>query len=76
MLDEILFTQKAIQTLFTILPRTRFALLLIGVLFFIYSIVGVELFCFMRYNEEIDGLNQSYDDFLSALSALIKFSTL
>ena len=75
-LDEISFTQKIIQTLSTILPRTRFALLLIGVLFYIYSIVGVELFCFMRYNQEIDGTNQSYDDFPSAFFTLIKFSTL
>ena len=76
MLDDIPFTRKIIQTISVILPRTRFVLFLIGALFFIYSILGMELFSFLRYNEEIDGFNQNYDDFLSAFFALIKFSTL
>ena len=59
-LDEIPYTQKIVQTLSIILPRTRFVLLLIAVLFFVSSIVGMELFCFLRYNKEIDGFNQSY----------------
>ena len=63
-----------VQTLSIILPRTRFVLLLIGVFFFVFSIVGMELFCFLRPNQEIDGINQSYEDFFSALSALLKFS--
>ena len=76
MLNEIPLTQKVTQTLSSILPRTRFVLLLIAVLLFVYSILGMELFCFLRYNEELDGFNQNYDDFLSALFTLIKFSTL
>ena len=75
MLDDIPFTRKIIQTISVILPRTRFVLFLIGALFFIYSILGMELFSFLRYNEEIDGFNQNYNDFLSAFFALIKFST-
>ena len=76
MLDQIPSTQKIVQTLSVILPRTRFVLLLITMLFFIYSIVGMELFCFLRHSKEIDGFNQSYEDFASALFSLIKFSTL
>ena len=75
-MDEIPFTQKILQTLSLILPRTRFVLLLVGVWLFMYAIVGVELFCFLRHNQEIDGVNQSYEDFFSALSALLKFSIL
>lgn len=60
MLDEIPFTQKMLQTLSAILPRTRFVLLLACVLFFVYTIAGVEMFSFLRHNQEIDGINQSY----------------
>ena len=60
MLDEIPYTHKITQTLSIILPRTRFVLLLIAAVFFVYSIVGVELFCFLRHSQEIDGFNQSY----------------
>ena len=76
MLDEIPFTKRIIQTLSIILPRTRFFLLLVGALFYIYAILGVELFCFLRNGNEIDGFNQSYSDFISALLSLVKFSIL
>lgn len=76
MLDEIPFAQKIIQTLSIILPRTRFVLLLIGVFFFIYAITGMELFCFLKHNVEIDGFFQSYEDFISAFFTLLKFSIL
>ena len=44
--------------------------------FFIYSIFGMELFCFLRHNNEIDAYNQNYESFINAFLSLVKFSTM
>ena len=36
----------------------------------------MELFCFLKHNNEIDAFNQNYESFVNALFALIKFSTM
>lgn len=43
---------------------------------FIYSIIGMELFAFLKPSTEIDEFNQNYTEFFSAIFALIKFSTM
>ena len=60
----------------TILPRTSNILLIISITLFIYAIIGMELFSYLKPNIELDEHNQNYTDFGSALFALIKFSTM
>ena len=60
----------------TILPRTSNILLIICITLFIYAIIGMELFSYLRPSTELDEYNQNYTDFGSALFALIKFSTM
>ena len=76
MLDQFPFAQKVFQTIFSILPRTLNLLMILAITLFIYSVVGMELFCFLKHNNEIDGFNQNYESFTNALLALIKFSTM
>lgn len=60
----------------TVLPQTSNIALIILVTLFIYAIIGMELFAFLRPSDELDVFNQNYTDFPSALFALIKFSTM
>lgn len=76
MLNEITFARKLMNAIATILPRTSNILLLIAITLFIYTIIGMELFSYLRPSVELDAFNQNYTDFGSALFALIKFSTM
>ena len=76
MLDEIPFARKLLNSLVTILPQTTNIALLIVITLFIYAIIGMELFSFLRPSSELDDYNQNYTNFSSALFALIKFSTM
>lgn len=58
------------------LPQTTNIALIIVVTLFIYAIIGMELFAFLRPSAELDSFNQNYTNFSSALFALIKFSTM
>ena len=73
MLNELVITEKIIGTLAVILPRTINVFFLVLVLFFIYSVVGVELFCFLKQGDDSE---QDYQDFISAFVSLLEFSTL
>lgn len=65
-----------LNSLVTVLPQTTNIALIIFVTLFIYAIIGMELFSFLRPNIELDTFNQNYTNFSSALFALIKFSTM
>lgn len=75
-LDEIPFARKLLNTIVSILPQTSNILLMICLTLFIYTIIGMELFSFLRPNIELDNFNQNYTSFSTALFALIKFSTM
>lgn len=49
---------------------------MICITLFGYTIIGMELFSYLRPNIQIDIFNQNYTNFSTALFALIKFSTL
>ena len=51
-------------------------MMILAITLFIYSIIGMEMFCFLKHNHEIDAFNQNYESFVNALLALIKFSTM
>jgi hypothetical protein len=75
-LDTIPFAKKLLNTIVSVLPNTSNILLMICLTLFIYAIIGMELFSFLKPNIELDTFNQNYTNFSSALFALIKFSTL
>lgn len=68
--------RKLLNAIATILPRTSNILLLIAITLFIYAIIGMEMFSYLRPNVELDVFNQNYSNFSSALFALVKFSTM
>ena len=76
MLDEIPLTHKTINALLTVLPHALNVLIIVLVLLTIFSVIGVELFCFLKHGNEIDAFNQNYESFYSAFFSLIKFSTM
>ena len=49
MLDEIPLTHKMLNTLLTVIPHTLNAFLVLVVLLVIFSVLGVELFCFLKH---------------------------
>ena len=76
MLDEIPFAKKLLNTIVSVLPYTSNILLMLCTTLFIYAIIGMELFSFLKPSIELDTFNQNYTNFSTALFALIKFSTI
>lgn len=42
----------------------------------VYAAIGVELFCFLRHNQEIDSFNQNYQDLTHSIFSTQKFTFL
>ena len=70
------FAQKVFQTIFSIFPRILNLLMILAITLFIYSDLGMEMFCFLKNNNELDFFNQNYASFINSLFALLKFSTM
>ena len=70
------FAQKVFQTIFSIFPRILNLLMILAITLFIYSALGMEMFCFLKNNNELDFFNQNYASFINSLFALLKFSTM
>ena len=75
-LDQVPFAQKVFQTIFSIFPRILNLLMILAITLFIYSDLGMEMFCFLKNNNELDFFNQNYAFFINSLFALLKFSTM
>ena len=75
-LDQVPFAQKVFQTIFSIFPRILNLLMILAITLFIYSDLGMEMFCFLKNNNELDFFNQNYASFINSLFALLKFSTM
>ena len=75
-LDQVPFAQKVFQTIFSIFPRILNLLMILAITLFIYSALGMEMFCFLKNNNELDFFNQNYASFINSLFALLKFSTM
>ena len=50
-LDKIPFAQKTLDNIFTILSRSINFIIINVVVFYIYSIIGVNLFCFLKHSQ-------------------------
>jgi hypothetical protein len=49
-LDEIPFAKKLLNTILSVLPQTSNILLMICITLFCYTIIGMELFSYLRIN--------------------------
>lgn len=73
-LSEFTFMRKLFNSLVTVIPQTINILLIILTVFFIYSVIGMELFSYLKFNTELNQHDQNYRDFSSSVFALVKFS--
>jgi hypothetical protein len=52
-LDEIPFTSRMLHTMLTILPRSFNIFFLMLIVIYLYGVVGMELFPFLKPGEEL-----------------------
>lgn len=58
------------------IPRTFNIFLLIATIIFLYAVIGMELFAFLRDGSEINSFDQNYQNLGLAIFSLVKFSIL
>jgi hypothetical protein len=75
-INDIKFVKKMTSSLIRVLPQTKNMLLIILAVLYIYTIIGMELFSYLKFNTELNSFDQNYTTFSQALYSLIKFSTM
>lgn len=58
-----------------IIPKTIPNLIFLIAILVLYSIIGMELFAYLRPNTELNEFDQNYTTYFKSMFALIKFST-
>ena len=71
---EFEFVKKMMNSLISVLPQTTNLIIIILCTLFIYTIVGMELFSYLKTNTELNSYDQNYHNFETALWSLLKFS--
>ena len=71
---EFDLVKKMMNSLISVLPQTTNLLIIMLCTLFIYTIVGMELFSYLKINAELNSYDQHYRNFETALFSLIKFS--
>ncbi len=76
MLNEVEFTRKLFASLLEVIPKIYSCVIVMVCVLLIYSVVGMELFSFLKYGQELNEFDQNYTDFFSSMYSLVKFSLL
>lgn len=71
---EFEIIRKLLNSLISILPQTSNLLILNLTVLFIYTIIGMELFSYLKTNSELNSYDQNYWNFENAIWSLVKFS--
>jgi hypothetical protein len=67
--------EKLFHSIFSVLPNAISMLFIMTIFLYLYTVIGMDMFAYLRTQTQIDGYDLHYRDFFSAMFTLIRVTS-